>query len=101
MVHNAFGSACYIDDSFPSMLYLAYKHANSFEEAVLSNTNVGGENCHRGAALGALMGAASGVQGIPQRLKDGLHDSANIAKEIDDYMSALFPDGMAGIKSEL
>ena len=44
------------------MLYLAYKYADSFEDAVLANTNVGGENCHRGSALGALMGAAVGVQ---------------------------------------
>ena len=35
-----FGSACYIEDSFPSMLYLAYKYADSFEKAVLTNTNV-------------------------------------------------------------
>lgn len=83
------------------MLYLAYKHADSFEDAVLSNTNVGGENCHRGAALGALMGAAVGESGIPQRLKDGLADSAAIRKEIDDYIAAVLPDGGAGVRSEL
>ena len=38
-----------------SVLYLAYKYADSFEGAVVANTNVGGENCHRGSALGALM----------------------------------------------
>lgn len=27
VVHSVFGSACYIDDSFPSMLYLAYKYS--------------------------------------------------------------------------
>jgi hypothetical protein len=27
VVHGVFGSACYIDDSYPSMLYLAYKYA--------------------------------------------------------------------------
>ena len=37
------------------MLYLAYKYADDFEGAVVANTNVGGENCHRGSALGALM----------------------------------------------
>ena len=33
-----------------------------------------GENCHRGAALGALLGAAAIGQGktIPQKLIDGL-----------------------------
>ncbi|KAG2496733.1 hypothetical protein HYH03_005144 [Edaphochlamys debaryana] len=99
IVHSTFGSACYIEDSFPSMLYLAYKYAESFEKAVLANTNVGGENCHRGAALGAVMGAAVGESGIPDRLKDGLADSANIRKEIDAYVSALHPDLVAAAAS--
>jgi len=90
VVHSTFGSACYIDDSFPSMLYLAFKYADSFEKGVLANTNVGGENCHRGSALGALLGAAAGESGIPDRLKDGLHDSAGIRSEIDAYVTALF-----------
>lgn len=66
--------------------------ADSFEKAVLANTNVGGENCHRGAALGALMGAALGESKIPRRLIDGLHDTANIRKEIDAYTAAMFPE---------
>ena len=93
--NSVFGSACYIEDSFPSMLYMAYKYADSFEKAVLTNTNVGGENCHRGAALGALMGAALGESRIPPRFIEGLHDSAGIRREIDDFVTALFPPGAA------
>lgn len=127
------------------MLYLAYKHADSFEDAVLSNTNVGGENCHRGSALGAIvsggaplpclparrrrslgqcqqrrgafvpllrrfyafaacvadwascnpraqMGAAAGASGIPRHLIDGLHDGKAIGAEIENYITALFPE---------
>ncbi|KXZ49126.1 hypothetical protein GPECTOR_23g55 [Gonium pectorale] len=92
IVHSTFGSACYIEDSFPSMLYLSYKYADSFEKAVLANTNVGGENCHRGAALGAVMGAALGESRIPARLISGLHDSAAIKAEIDAYVTALHAD---------
>mgnify|MGYP001810597256 CR=1 FL=1 len=43
-----------------SVLYLAYKHADSFEDAVLANTNAGGENCHRGSALGAIVSVPRG-----------------------------------------
>lgn len=93
IVHSTFGSACYIEDSFPSMLYLAYKYADSFDKAVLANTNVGGENCHRGAALGALMGAARGQSAIPASLITGLADHDKIAKEIDAYVQALYPEG--------
>lgn len=86
-IHSVFGSACYIDSSFPACLYLSYKYADSFEKAILANTNVGGENCHRGSALGALMGAALGEKAIPQRFRDGLHDSAAIKDEIDAFVA--------------
>jgi ADP-ribosylglycohydrolase len=72
------------------MLYLAYRHADSFEDAVLANTNAGGENCHRGAALGALMGAGVGEAALPARLVEGLADSAAIRREIDAYVAAVF-----------
>lgn len=58
---------------------------------MLSNTNVGGENCHRGSALGALMGAAVGEKGIPKRFIEGLNDSAAISKEIDEFVAAVVP----------
>ena len=48
--------ACYIDSSFPALLFFAYKYANSPEEAILANANAGGENVARGSLLGALMG---------------------------------------------
>ena len=43
--------------------------------SIISMTHPG-ENCHRGAALGALLGAAAAnnKQGaVPAKLKDGLH----------------------------
>ncbi|GBF98933.1 hypothetical protein Rsub_11725 [Raphidocelis subcapitata] len=95
VIHGVFGSACYITDSFPSMLYLAYRHADSFEDAVVANTCAGGENCHRGSALGALMGAGVGESAIPKRLIEGLAASADIRKEIDAYTAAVF-GGAAG-----
>lgn len=70
----------------------SHRTADSFEKAVLANTNVGGENCHRGAALGAVMGAARGESGIPGRLLSGLADSEAIRREIDAYCTALHPD---------
>jgi len=89
VVGRAFSTACYITDSFPSVLYLAAAHAGSFEDAVLSNTNLGGENCHRGSALGALMGAAVGEAGIPARFITGLADGPAIKAEIDAFVASL------------
>lgn len=53
------------------------------------------ENCHRGAALGALVGAAHGAKGIPPRFIEGLHDSKAISAEIQDFIHALYPEEAA------
>jgi len=58
--------ACYIDSSFPAMLFMVYKYADSVEEAILANANAGGENVARGSLLGALIGAAHGIQSFPE-----------------------------------
>lgn len=75
--------ACYIDQSFPSVLYLASRYPNDFEAALIANTNVGGDNCHRGSVLGAILGASLGFKAIPKRWIDGLaaHDELNIEIE--------------------
>lgn len=65
--------------------------ADSFEKAVLVNTNVGGENCHRGSALGTLMGASLGESNIPQRFIEGLADTEAIRREIDAFCEASLP----------
>ena len=58
--------ACYIDHSFPAVLYLAARYSDDFEAALVANTNVGGDNCHRGALLGAQCWARrSGIGRFP------------------------------------
>ncbi|TVR66626.1 MAG: ADP-ribosylglycohydrolase family protein, partial [Candidatus Competibacteraceae bacterium] len=64
--------ACYIDQSFPAVLYLAARYPDDFEAAQIANANAGGDNCHRGAVLGALLGAALGLRAIPERWIQGL-----------------------------
>jgi ADP-ribosylglycohydrolase len=64
--------ACYIRESFPAALYLAWKYADDFESAVVANTMVGGDNCHRGTVVGALVGAACGLERLPKALREGL-----------------------------
>lgn len=64
--------ACYLQDALPASLYLAWKYGDDFEAGLVANTNVGGDNCHRGAVVGALLGAAVGRDGIPDRWVEGL-----------------------------
>lgn len=71
------GSACYIDGAMASMLTLALGFHDDFSAGVLTNANCGGENAHRGAALGALLGANAAIHGsgIPIQWKSGLNSA--------------------------
>ena len=61
--------ACYLPESFTASLYLCWKYADDFSAGILANAHCGGDNCHRGAVVGALLGAANGV---PEKWKEGL-----------------------------
>jgi ADP-ribosylglycohydrolase len=69
-----FSTACYVEHSVPSVLYLALKYARDPEKALVANTNLGGDNVYRGAVLGALLGAKHGKKGFPQRWIERLLD---------------------------
>ena len=60
-------TACYVEESVPSVLYLALKYHDEPEQGLISNTNLGGDNVHRGAVLGSLLGAANGLEAFPTR----------------------------------
>lgn len=79
--------ACYIDQSFPSVLYLAARYPNDFEAALIANTNVGGDNCHRGAVLGAILGASLGIEAIPKRWINGLTAHTELNDEIERFIA--------------
>ncbi len=69
VVGRRLSPACYIKDAFPAALYLAWKYAGDFEGGICANAQVGGDSCHRGAVVGALLGEANGV---PERWRAGL-----------------------------
>jgi ADP-ribosyl-[dinitrogen reductase] hydrolase len=66
---------------------LAAHYPNDFEAALVANTNVGGDNCHRGAVLGAILGAALGFRSIPDRWIRGLRCGAELEQEIDAFVT--------------
>ena len=78
--------ACYIDQSFPAMLFMVYKYADSIEQAVLANANAGGENVARGALVGSLLGAYHGKQSFPDWTISGLHNKDEILSEIEKFV---------------
>lgn len=56
IVGQKLSPACYIDHAFPASLYLSWKYHDDFDAAIIANAKVGGDNCHRGAVVGSLVG---------------------------------------------
>jgi ADP-ribosylglycohydrolase len=79
--------ACYIAEAFPASLYLAWKYADDFEGGLIANTNLGGDNCHRGTVVGALLGVTAGASRIPSRWREGLHEARALRTEIERWAS--------------
>ncbi len=61
VIGSRFSPACYIAEAMPAALYLAWKYHDDFAAGITANAMVGGDNCHRGAVIGSLLGAACGV----------------------------------------
>lgn len=80
IIGGTFAKACPIKDSWPSLLYLAYKYNTDSKAALLANTNVGGENCHRGSVLGVIVGLSNA--NIVDDLYAALADSDVINEEV-------------------
>lgn len=84
VVLRRLGTACYPEHGLPLVLYLAAHHGYEPKASLLANANAGGDNVHRGAVLGLLVGA--GVSEFPRELIDGLADSDAIGQEIDAFV---------------
>lgn len=77
VIGGILSSACYIPDAFPAALFLAYRHAGRPADGICSNAQCGGDSCHRGAVLGALL-ATTGP--LPETFIRGL----SAAKHVND-----------------
>ena len=56
---------------------------------LLNNANTGGENVHRAAVLGVILGARVGDENLPQQLKEGLYDKVALEDEINAFVNAV------------
>ena len=83
VMDHHFSAACYIEHAFPVTLYLAWKYADDLRGGLLANTHLGGDNCHRGMMLGAMLGAAVGKEGIPGPWIQGLKAHQALSELID------------------
>jgi ADP-ribosylglycohydrolase len=75
-VSLVYGMPCAIYHMLPAAYYLAARFPDDFESAVLHAINGGGQNQARAILTGALVGAQTGLAGIPRRFIEGLQDAA-------------------------
>lgn len=79
---------CYCEHAFTVVLYLAYKYGSEDpRKALLQNVMVGGHSTARGAVLGAILGAAHGLEGLP--FVDDLCAKEAIDKEVNGLIATL------------
>lgn len=73
-VSMVYGMTCAIYHQLPAAYHLAARFSNDFESAVLHAVNGGGENQARAVLTGALVGAQTGLKGIPKHFLEGLDE---------------------------
>ena len=61
VVGEIMSTACYLPTAFHASLYFAWKYSDDFSLAILSNAKVGGDNCHRGVVVGAILAMQTGI----------------------------------------
>jgi len=85
-----FSIACYLDGSWPIVCALAARQLGDPRKALLLNTNLGGDNVHRGWVLGSLLGAAQHSDRVTPWF-DELHRHEEIDAAIAVWTSRFFP----------
>ena len=85
VIGRTYSSACYISGSWPGVLYLAFKYRHSVMAGLVANTNLGGDNVHRGAVLGVLLSLATGSSDLDKFAR--LHDAVLIQQEIENLVN--------------
>lgn len=88
-VSIVYGMPCAIYHQLPAAYFLAARFHNDFESAVLHAVNGGGQNQARAMLTGALVGAQTGISGIPRRFLDGLEGSEELCRLAEALASTL------------
>jgi ADP-ribosylglycohydrolase len=88
-VSIVYGMTCAIYHQLPAAYHLAARFPNDFELAVLHAVNGGGENQARAVLTGALVGAQTGLSGIPRRFLEGLDETDRLQRLAMDVASKI------------
>jgi ADP-ribosylglycohydrolase len=83
-------AACYLEGNIPGALDAVARWVPRHDMwgGLLANANAGGENVHRGALIGSVLGARD-PDGARGELVDGLHNAKEIEAEVDAFVLAV------------
>jgi ADP-ribosylglycohydrolase len=95
-VSIVYGMPCAIYHQLPAAYYLAARFHNDFESGVLHAVNGGGQNLSRAMLTGAMIGAQTGLSGIPQRFIDGLEHGEKLKQLALELGSKVGPSKTEG-----
>jgi ADP-ribosylglycohydrolase len=91
-VSLVYGMPCAIYHMLPAAYYLAARFHDDFESAVLHALNGGGQNQARSILTGALVGAQTGLSGIPRRFLDGLEEAEEL-RRLSESLASMVEQG--------
>lgn len=85
VIGGIYSPACYISGAWPGVLYLALRYLDDSYAGLVANTNLGGDNVHRGFVLGTILGLVndSAVNALHHQLRHG----QELDREIDGLVS--------------
>ncbi len=74
-----FGRTCHTPEAFPGVVHLVARHENSLKEALVQSVMAGGDSAARNMAVGMILGARLGYEGIPPSFIEELNAGEEIA----------------------
>jgi ADP-ribosylglycohydrolase len=83
-----YGVSCALPGPFTGPLALCFAANGDFAAAVRANIVAGGDNCSRAAVVGALCGAAGGMDALPAAWRAKVNDWAALEAAADAIVAA-------------
>jgi ADP-ribosylglycohydrolase len=78
-----FGQNCHTEDAFPGVVHSIAKYEKDLKEALVQTVMAGGDSAARGLAVGMVLGAHLGDEGLPKEWVSGLKRGDDIIRLLD------------------
>lgn len=79
------GKASPTEGTLPGAIYFIVKYESSLIDAAKANAMVGGDNASRSIAIGMVLGAYHGVNGIPEKFRNTLNQWSHSETLLDTF----------------